>query len=330
MKRRSFVALATATTATTALAGAATAPAFAQANYPDKPITMVIPAPPGGGTDLVARLYSDLLSQELGVQVLVDNKGGGNGNIGTAIVARAKPDGYTLLMQYSAYHSANPALIKDLNWKPDDFVGVAMGAMAPHVIVVAKKVPASDLKSFIAYAKANPGKLNYASVGAGSVPHLGGVLLNKAAGLDMVHVPYKGSGPATADIVAGQVEVLIVTPPAVSGHIRNGNVKALALASDKRLPDFPDIPTTAEAGLPGFTLDGWFALFAPAGTPQPIIDKLNAAMRKVGKMEAVVARANQLGVVLKDWAPAQMDSFAKGEVETWGKVIRDNKITFTE
>ena len=327
MKRRSFVALATATT-TTALAGAGTA--FAQANYPDKPITMVIPAPPGGGTDLVARLYSDLLSQELGVQVLVDNKGGGNGNIGTALVARAKPDGYTLLMQYSAYHSANPALIKDLNWKPDDFVGVAMGAMAPHVIVVAKKVPVDDLKSFIAYAKANPGKLNYASVGAGSVPHLGGVLLNKAAGLDLVHVPYKGSGPATADIVAGQVELLIVTPPAVSGHIRNGNLKALALASDTRLPAFPEIPTTAEAGLPGFTLDGWFALFAPAGTPQPIIDKLNAAMRKVGKMEAVVARANQLGVVLKDWTPGQMDSFAKGEVETWGKVIRDNKITFTE
>ena len=327
MKRRSFVALATATT-TTALAGAGTA--FAQANYPDKPITMVIPAPPGGGTDLVARLYSDLLSQELGVQVLVDNKGGGNGNIGTALVARAKPDGYTLLMQYSAYHSANPALIKDLNWKPDDFVGVAMGAMAPHVIVVAKKVPVDDLKSFIAYAKANPGKLNYASVGAGSVPHLGGVLLNKAAGLDLVHVPYKGSGPATADIVAGQVELLIVTPPAVSGHIRNGNLKALALASDTRLPAFPEIPTTAEAGLPGFTLDGWFALFAPAGTPQPIIDKLNAAMRKVGKMEAVVARANQLGVVLKDWTPGHMDSFAKGEVETWGKVIRDNKITFTE
>ena len=325
MKRRNFVALATATAAL-----AASAPAFAQGTYPDKPITMVVPAPPGGGTDLVARLYSDLLSQELGVQVIVDNKGGGNGNIGTAIVARAKPDGYTLLMQYSAYHSANPALIKDLNWKPDDFVGVAMGAMAPHVIVVAKKVPVSDLKSFIAYAKANPGKLNYASVGAGSVPHLGGVLLNKAAGLDMVHVPYKGSGPATADIVAGQVEVLIVTPPAVSGHIRNGNVKALALASDKRLPDFPDIPTTAEAGLPGFTLDGWFALFAPAGTPQPIVDRLNAAMVKVGKMEAVVARANQLGVVLKDWAPGQMDSFAKGEVETWGKVIRDNKITFTE
>jgi len=331
MKRRNFVALATTGLATTALTGTAlSGAARAQATYPDKPITMIVPAPPGGGTDLVARLYSDLLSQELGVQVIIDNKGGGNGNIGTAIVARARPDGYTLLMQYSAYHSANPALIKDLNWKPDDFVGVAMGAMAPHVIVIAKKVPVDDLKSFIAYAKANPGKLNYASVGAGSVPHLGGVLLNKAAGLDLVHVPYKGSGPATADIVAGQVEMLIVTPPAVSGHIRNGNVKALALASESRLSAFPEIPTTAEAGLPGFILDGWFALFAPAGTPQPIVDKLNAAMRKVGKMEAVVARANQLGVVLKDWAPAQMNDFAKGEVETWGKVIRDNKITFTE
>lgn len=323
MKRRGFVALAA---TTTAFASAARA----QGTYPDRPITMVVPAPPGGGTDLIARLYSDLLSQELGQQVLVDNRGGGNGNIGTSLVARAKPDGYTLLMQYSAYHSANPALIKDLNWKPDDFVGVAMGAVAPHVIVIAKKVPAEDLKSFIAYAKANQGKLNYASVGAGSVPHLGGVLLNKAAGIDLTHIPYKGAGPATQDLVAGQVELMVVTPPSVSGHIRNGNVKALALASDKRHPAFPDIPTASEAGLPGFTLDGWFALFAPAGTPQPIVDKVNAAMRKIGKMEAVVARANQLGTVLKDWNPGEMDSFAKGEVATWGKVIRDNNITFTE
>jgi len=323
MKRRSFVALAS---ATTAFAGAT----HAQGTYPDKPITMVVPAPPGGGTDLVARLYSDLLGQEIGQQVLVDNKGGGNGNIGTSLVARAKPDGYTLLMQYSAYHSANPALIKDLNWKPDDFVGVAMGAVAPHVIVIAKKVPADDLKSFIAYAKANQGKLNYASVGAGSVPHLGGVLLNKAAGIDLTHIPYKGAGPATQDLVAGQVELMVVTPPSVSGHIRSGNVKALALASDKRHPAFPEIPTASEAGLPGFTLDGWFALFAPAGTPQPIVDKLNAAMRKIGRMEAVVARASQLGTVLKDWTPGEMNSFAKGEVETWGKVIRDNNITFTE
>ena len=322
MQRRAVIALA----AASAFAGSARA----QGAYPDKPITMVVPAPPGGGTDLVTRMYADLLGQELGQQVIVDNKGGGNGNIGTALVARAKPDGYTLLMQYSAYHSANPALIKDLNWKPDDFVGVAMGAVAPHVIVIAKKVPADDLKSFIAYAKANKGKLNYASVGAGSVPHLGGVLLNKAAGIDLTHIPYKGAGPATQDLVAGQVELMIVTPPSVSGHIRSGNVKALALASDTRHPAFPEIPTTAEAGLPGFILDGWFALFAPAGTPQPIVDRLNAAMRKVAKTDVVVASASQLGTVLKDWTPAQMDAFARSEVETWGKVIRDNNITFTE
>ena len=152
-------------------------------------------------------------------------------------------------------------------------------------------------------------------------------MLNKAAGIDLMHVPYKGSGPATQDTVAGQVELFIVTPPSVSGHIRNGNLKALALASTERLPAFPDIPTTAEAGLPGFILDGWFALFAPAGTPQPIVDKLNAAMRKVAKMDVTRERANQLGMVLKDWDAAQMDKFAKDEVAAWGKVIRDNKIT---
>ncbi|CAN5439300.1 tripartite tricarboxylate transporter substrate binding protein [soil metagenome] len=318
------------TVLTVSLAAALAAPARAQQAWPDRPISMVVPAPPAGGTDLVARLYADLLSQELGQQVIVDNKGGGNGNVGTAVVARAKPDGYTLLMQYSAYHSANPALIKTLNWSPDDFTGVAMGAVAPHVIVIAKKVPATDLKSFIAYAKANPGKLNYASVGQGSVPHLGGVLLNKAAGIDLVHVPYKGAGPATADLVAGQVELLVVTPPSVSAHIRSGAVKALALASDARHPAFPDIPTTAEAGLPGFILDGWFAMFAPAGTPQPIVDRLNAAMRKIARMDVTKERANQLGTVLKDWTPAEMDTFARSEVVTWGQVIRDNNITLSD
>jgi tripartite-type tricarboxylate transporter receptor subunit TctC len=318
MKRRTVLTLSLASLVT---------PARAQQGWPERPVTMVVPAPPAGGTDLVARLYSDLLSQELGQQVVVENKGGGNGNVGTAIVARARPDGYTVLMQYSAYHSANPALIKNLNWSPDDFAGVAMGAVAPHVIVIAKKVPADNLRDFIAYARANPGKLNFASVGPGSVPHLGGVMLNKAAGIDLVHVPYKGAGPATADLVAGQVELLIVTPPSVSGHIRSGAVKALALASEARHPAFADIPTTAEAGLPGFILDGWFALFAPTGTPQPIIDRLNAAMRKIAKMDATKERANQLGTVLKDWTPAEMDKFAKSEVVAWGQVIRDNNIT---
>ena len=321
MKRRTVLALSLASLA---------APSVHAQSWPDRPVTMVVPAPPAGGTDLVTRIYSDLLSQELGQQVIVDNKGGGNGNVGTAIVARAKPDGYTVLMQYSAYHAANPALIKNLNWSPEDFIGVAMGATAPHVIVIAKKVPADNLKDFITYARANKGKLNYGSVGQGSVPHLGGVLFNKAAGTDLVHVPYKGAGPATADLVAGQVEMLIVTPPSVSSHIRSGAVKALALASETRHPAFPDIPTTAEAGLPGFLLDAWFALFVPAGTAQPIVDKLNAAMRKIAKMDVTKERTNQLGTVLKDWTPAETDKFARSEVAAWGQVIRDNNITMSE
>jgi tripartite-type tricarboxylate transporter receptor subunit TctC len=191
-------------------------------------------------------------------------------------------------------------------------------------------VPADTLKDFIAYARANKGKLNYGSVGQGSVPHLGGVLFNKAAGTDLLHVPYKGAGPATADLVAGQVEMLIVTPPSVSAHIRSGAVKALALASETRHPAFPDIPTTAEAGLPGFVLDAWFAVFVPAGTPQPIVERLNAAMCKIAKMDVIKERANQLGTVLKDWTPAEVDRFARSEVAAWAQVIRDNNITMSE
>ena len=249
MKRRHLMALGAAA-ATLPLSGAR-----AQGAWPDKPITLVVAAPAGGGTDLIARLFAEHLAKELGQPIVIDNKGGGNGNIATALVARAKPDGYTLLMQYSSYHSANPAMIKDLNWSPKDFNGVAMGAIAPQVLVIPKKVPADELKSFLAYAKANPGKLNYASFGPGSVAHIGGVRLNKEQGLDMTHVPYKGAGPLTADLVAGQVEFAVMSPPSVAQHIKSGNLKALGLASDQRHPAFPDIPTTAEAGLPNFVLD---------------------------------------------------------------------------
>jgi tripartite-type tricarboxylate transporter receptor subunit TctC len=320
MKRRHLLALGTAA-AGTVVSGRTS---LAQGTYPDRPITLVVSAPPGGGTDIVARLFAEHLSKEFGQQIIIDNKGGGNGNIATALVAKAKPDGYTLLMQYSAFHTANPAMIKDLNWAPKDFTGVAM------VIVLAKKIPVDNLKDFIAYAKANPGKLNYASFGPGSVAHIGGVMINKTAGIDLTHIPYKGAGPATADLVAGQVELMVSSPPAVSAHIRNGNLKALALASDKRHPAFPDIPTTAEAGLPGLKLDAWFGLFAPAGTPQPIVDRLNAAMRKTAKLDVVVARANELGTFLVDWSPQQVDKFVQAELDDWAKLIKENKITLTE
>ncbi len=326
MKRRHVLSLAS------AAAGSmiASPGAKAQGTFPDRPITLVVAAPPGGGTDIVGRMFAEHLSKEFGQQVIVDNKGGGNGNIATALVAKAKPDGYTLLMQYSSFHSANPAMIKNLNWSPKDLTGVAMGAIAPQLIVIAKRVPPDNLKDFIAYAKANPGKLNYASFGPGSVAHIGGVMLNKAAGIDLVHIPYKGAGPVSADLVAGQVELAVMSPPSLAAHIRNGNVKALALASEARLPTFPDIPTTAEAGLPGFIFDAWYGMFAPAGTPKPIIDKLNAAMRKIARFDAVVERSNQLGIVLKDWNAEQFDRFVATEGDVWSKIIKDNKITLDE
>jgi len=326
MKRRHLLSLAS------AAAGSMIASPGAQAQgaYPDRPITLVVAAPPGGGTDIVGRMFAEHLSKEFGQQVIVDNKGGGNGNIATALVAKAKPDGYTLLMQYSSFHSANPAMIKNLNWSPKDLTGVALGAIAPQLIVIAKRVPPDNLKDFIAYAKANPGKLNYASFGPGSVAHIGGVMLNKAAGIDLVHIPYKGAGPVSADLVAGQVELAVMSPPSLAAHIRNGNVKALALASEARLPTFPDIPTTAEAGLPGFIFDAWYGMFAPAGTPKPIIDKLNAAMRKIARFDAVVERSNQLGIVLKDWSPERFNQFVATEGDVWSKIIKDNKITLDE
>jgi len=326
MKRRHLLSFAS------AAAGSMIASAGAQAQgaYPDRPITLVVAAPPGGGTDIVGRMFAEHLTKEFGQQVIVDNKGGGNGNIATALVAKAKPDGYTLLMQYSSFHSANPAMIKNLNWSPKDLTGVAMGAIAPQLIVIAKRVPPDNLKDFIAYAKANPGKLNYASFGPGSVAHIGGVMLNKAAGIDLVHIPYKGAGPVSADLVAGQVELAVMSPPSLASHIRNGNVKALALASEARLAAFPDIPTTAEAGLPSFIFDAWYGMFAPAGTPKPVIDKLNAAMRKIAKFDMVVERSKQLGIVLKDWTPEQFDQFVATEGDVWSKIIKDNKITLDE
>lgn len=330
MKRRTLLSLGSVAAGSLIGSGVASRISHAQSVYPDRPITLVVAAPAGGGTDIVGRIFAEHLSKEFGQQVIVDNKGGGNGNIATAIVAKARPDGYTLLMQYSSFHSANPAMIKNLNWSPKDLTGVAMGAIAPQVIVVAKKVPADNLKDFIAYAKANPGKLNYASFGPGSVAHIGGVLLNKAAGIDLVHIPYKGAGPVSADLVAGQVELAVMSPPSVAGHIRNGSVKALALASEARHPAFPEIPTTAEAGLPSFVFDAWYGMFAPTGTPKPIIDKLNAAMRKIAKLDVVVERSTQLGTVLKDWTPEQFDQFVAAEGEVWSKLIQENKITLDE
>jgi tripartite-type tricarboxylate transporter receptor subunit TctC len=252
--------------------------AFAQ-TWPTKPVTLIVPNPPGGVVDTSARLLGDPLARLLKQPVVIENKGGASGNIAYQQVALAPKDGYTLLISYSAYHVGNPSLFAKLPWAQKDFVPVALLTAATNVIAANPTVPANTLKEFVAYAKANPGKLNFASQGNGSLSHVGTALLEQATGTDMTHVPYKGSGPAIQDVLAGQVQVFMTTPPSVMQHVQVGKLKAYAVTGKTRHPGLPNVPTTAEAGLPGFELEAWVALFAPAGTPKPIVDRLNAELK---------------------------------------------------
>lgn len=300
----------------------------AQPAFPNRPITVIVPNPPGGGTDFAARLFQEGLQAALGQPVVVENRPGANGNIAINAVARAAPDGHTLLLQYNGYHAGNPAMMQNLTWDPiRDLSIVGMATMAPHVILVAPNVPATNLQEFIAHARANPGKLNYASSGNGSIQHIGGVLFSRAIGAEMVHVPYRGAAPALQDVAGGRVEMFITTPSSAIALIQAGRVKPLAMASARRAAGLPEVPTTAEAGLPGFTLDAWFAFAAPAATPRPVQERINAAMRSVADLPAVRQRAEQAGATTAAMTLEQLDALARREVAELGAVIRSAGIT---
>lgn len=296
-------------------------------SYPDRPITLVVPNPPGGLVDTSARLLSEPLSRVIGQTVVVDNKPGASGNIAYQYVANAKPDGYTLLISYSGYHVGNPALFEKLSWDPKDFSPVALLTVSTNVIAVHPSVPVNNLKEFIAYAKANPGKLNYASQGNGSVSHIGTEMFKQSTGTDMTHVPYKGSGPAIQDVLAGQVQVFISTPPSLMQHVQSGKLKGLAVTGKNRHPGMPNVPTTAEAGLPSFQLESWVALYAPAGTPAPIITKLTNAVKKGLALPEVKERSDTAGVELRYLNPAATDALVKKELPYWNKAIKSANIT---
>ena len=297
-------------------------------SFPDHPITLVVPNPPGGLVDASARLLSEPLTRVIGVPVIVDNRPGASGNTAYQYVAKSKPDGYTLLISYSGYHVGNPALMDKLPWDPiKDFSPVALLTVSTNVIAVHPSVPVSNLKEFIAYAKANPGKLNYASQGNGSVSHIGTELFKQSTGVDMVHVPYKGSGPAIQDVLAGQVQVFISTPPSVMQHVLNGKLKALAVTGKTRHPSMPNVPTTAEAGLPSFQLESWVALYAPSGTPPSVVAKLTEAVKKSLLLPEVKERADTAGVELRYLNPSEMDALLKKELPYWNKVIKAANIT---
>jgi len=295
--------------------------------FPAKPVTFVVPNPPGGVVDTTARIVSEPLAKLLAQPVVVDNKPGGSGNIAYQGVARAPKDGYALLISYSAYHVANPAMFAKLPWDQKDFAPVALLSVAANVIAVHPSVPANSLKEFIAYAKANPNKLNYASQGNGSLAHLGTALFTQQTQIEIQHVPYKGSGDAIKDVLAGQVQLFITTPPSVIGHIQSGKLKALAVTSKTRHPMLPNVPTTAEAGLPGFELEAWVALFAPAGTPPEVIAKLTGEVKRALETPESKQRAASAGIDLVYENPEALAARVTRETAIWSKTIKAAKIT---
>jgi tripartite-type tricarboxylate transporter receptor subunit TctC len=299
----------------------ATGSAFAQA-YPSKPITIVVPYAVGGTTDIVARLVGTQIGNALGQPLVVDNKAGGGGNIGWGAVARSAPDGYTLLTTEMSFTIA-PALGTKQPFDPKkDFTHIITAAAAPHVLVVNPGVPAKTLQEFIAYAKANAGKLNYGSGGNGTNTHLGGELFKREAQVDLVHVPYKGAGAVLQDLMGGQVQALVTSLPTALPHIKSGKLRALVVTAEKRSSLLPDVPSAKEAGLPKFVMDFWVGLAAPAGTPQPVIHKLNKAVADALNSPEGKRRLAEQGLEPESNTPVQAAQFVAAEMQQWGAVVK--------
>ena len=303
------------------------APAFAQTDYPNKPLRIVVPFPAGGSADILCRLVGEKLSAAWGQPVIIDNRAGAGGNVGAEIVYRADPDGYTLLCSPPGPLSINHNLYQTLPYDWTRFVPIGVLALVPNVITARIDLPANSLKEFIAWAKANPGKATYASQGNGSTSHLSASNLATLAGIELVHVPYKGEGPALVDIGAGRVDIFIGNISASLRFEKQKQVKFLGLASRTRSPVAPDVPTTAELGLPGVVASAWFALVAPPGTPEAIARKVSADMAAALKQPDVRARFLELGAEPQGGTPAETAAFIKDEEARWRGVIKSANVT---
>ena len=305
-----------------ALSAAGTALA-ANADFPQRTITLICSAAAGGTTDLAARLIAEPLSKALGQPVVVENRPGASGGLAAQAVARAKPDGYTMLLQYSGYQVITPAIVKNLNWDPiKDFAPVANVLSAPQVVVVNSALPIKSLKELVAYAKANPNKLNYASSGNGSLQQVATELLKMQAGIEITHIPYKGTGPALTDLLSGTVDMTITTPPPLMGHIQSGKLRALAVTDTKRLESLKNVPSAPEAGFPDLDVSSWFAMYAPAATPQPIIDKVAAEIGKIMRTDAFKQKAAELGAEAKFMGPQELGAYTRSELDRWSAVVK--------
>ncbi len=297
-------------------------------SFPSKPVTLVVPFPPGGGTDTGGRILAEQLGKRWGQTVVVENKGGAAGQIGADIVAKAKPDGYTLLLGNIGTQAINPSLYRKMPYDPDKaFAPVSFVAELPLAMMAHPHVPAQSAKEFVALAKAQPGRLSYSSSGAGGAPHLAAEMFKQGTGTFIVHVPYRGGGPAVQDLIAGHVQLTFMTALEASGHIKAGKLRALAVTSDKRVPALPDVPTLAESALPGFNSISWLGLLAPAGTPNDIVDKIAADVRAVLAEEAVKTRFVALGGVPRGSTPQEFAKMIGDDRARYAKVIAERNIT---
>jgi tripartite-type tricarboxylate transporter receptor subunit TctC len=305
-----------------ALAGLVVSPVWGQTGYPSRPIRFVIPFPPGGGLDLMGRMIGQHLAEAWGQQVLVDNRPGAGGQIGTEIVARAPADGYTITIVSSA-HTINPSLYRRLPYDTiRDFAPVMQVTAVPHLLVVHPSIPARTLRELIGFIKARPGQLPYASGGVGASTHLAGELFKSMAGVDMVHIPYKGSGPGMVDVIGGQVPVTFGSVPSTIAFVRNGKLRALGLTGAKRSVSAPDVPTIAEAGVPGYEAATWHGILAPQGTPAAIIARFGEEMGRMLALPAVRERLAREGLEIVGGTPEEFAARLRDEVVKWAKVVK--------
>jgi tripartite-type tricarboxylate transporter receptor subunit TctC len=295
--------------------------------YPDRPLRLIVPFPPGGGNDILARAVGQRLAESLGQQIIVDNRGGAGGMVGAATAAGANPDGYTLFLGSLGSLAHNPALRPKLPYDPArDFGGVSLLATSPFVLVTYPGLAAQSVKDLIALARAKPGSLNYGSAGTGSSLHLTGELFKHAAGVDIVHVGYKGTAPAITDLIAGQVQMVFSTMPPALPHVKTGRLRSLGVTSAKRARAVPDVPTIAEAGVPGFEVENWQGIVVPIRTPRAVVERLNREILGVLAQPAMIAALDAQGLDPAGSAPAQFDRLVRAEIKKWTKLARAARI----
>ena len=302
-------------------------PVQAATAFPNKPIRIIVAYTPAGTTDILARAIGQKMSETWGQPVIIDNRAGAAGNIGTEVAARATPDGHTLLMGTAGTHGINVSLYRKLSWHPvNDFAPVSLSAMVPNIMVVNNALPVKNVREFVAHVKANPGKLSYGSPGNGSTAHLSMELFKSMTGSTIVHIPYKGSAGVLTDVMGGQIAVTIDNMPPYIPQVKAGKIRALAVSTGKRSSAMPDLPTIAEAGVPGYEAGAWFGLLAPAGTPKPIVAQLSAESARIIKLPDVSKRVSELGADPVGSTPEQFAELIKTEIAKWAKVIKDANV----